>query len=390
MISRRQFVCGCVATATYSALRQSVYALDWRETPRLERPDINSDEGGLWALVEREEEKLKFSSALLKNADLHQYVSGIVCKLAGDHCRDLRVYLVRNPFFNASMAPNGMMQVWSGLLLRMSNEAQLAAVLAHEIGHYLARHSIEGLRDAKSKSAFAQFVGVALSAAGAGGVASIAQMGILASMFAHTRDQERQADMIGLELMHRAGYDATAAAKVWEQLLQEASKGGDVQRDFLFATHPASEERHQSLSDAALKLTNRVEGAVFAERYQKHLSPVRLQLLQDEIRKRTPDTSLVLFDRLLSEMPDDAQIWYAKGEVLRIRSSGSDLTDSVDCYRKAQKLSGVPDDCYRSLGLVYRQTGNAEAAQLSFREYLKRCPQSSDAAMIKSYMEDVR
>ena len=55
--------------------------------------------------------------------------------------------LVRTPYFNASMAPNGMMQVWSGLLLRVDNEAQLAAVLGHEIGHYLARHSVERLRD---------------------------------------------------------------------------------------------------------------------------------------------------------------------------------------------------------------------------------------------------
>ena len=69
-----------------------------------------------------------------------------------------QVHLVRTPLFNASMAPNGMMQVWTGLLLRVDDEAQLAAVLGHEFGHYLARHSTERLRDAKSRSAFGAFL----------------------------------------------------------------------------------------------------------------------------------------------------------------------------------------------------------------------------------------
>ena len=79
---------------------------------------------------------------------LHAYVEDIACRLGASHCPDIRVHIVRTPWFNASMAPNGMMQVWSGLLLRADNEAQLAAVLGHEIGHYISRHSVERLRDA--------------------------------------------------------------------------------------------------------------------------------------------------------------------------------------------------------------------------------------------------
>ena len=59
------------------------------------------------------------------------------------------------------MAPNGMMQVWSGLL-RVDNEAQLASVVGHEIGHYLQRHTVERLRDAQSRSAFGMVLNIAL------------------------------------------------------------------------------------------------------------------------------------------------------------------------------------------------------------------------------------
>src|SRR6476469_2503124 len=95
------------------------------------------------------------------------------------------------------------MKEWTGLLLRVENEAQLAAVLGHEIGHYLARHSIERLRQARSNMAAAQIMGLF------GVVGLVGQLGVAASMMAYSRDNESEADRIGLLLMHKAGY-ATA------------------------------------------------------------------------------------------------------------------------------------------------------------------------------------
>ena len=126
----------------------------WTAPGRLVRPDSASDEGGLWALMDREETRTRRSPFIVREAALRAYLVELACRLAGDHCQDLRVYTVRNPWFNAMMAPNGMMQVWTGLLLRVENEAQLAAVLGHEIGHYVQRHSLARLQDAKSRSAF--------------------------------------------------------------------------------------------------------------------------------------------------------------------------------------------------------------------------------------------
>ena len=85
-----------------------------------------------------------------------------------EYCRDLRLYLVDVPWFNASMAPNGVMILWTGSLLRIRDEAQLALVLGHEFGHYRERHTLQQWRKLKRSSAFLGAFGVLASGAGVG------------------------------------------------------------------------------------------------------------------------------------------------------------------------------------------------------------------------------
>src|SRR3546814_6888547 len=71
------------------------------------------------------------------------YVKSVLCRAVGtDRCDATRVYILREPTFNATMSPNGTMRVYSGLLLRVRSEAELAAVLGHEFGHFEKRHSL--------------------------------------------------------------------------------------------------------------------------------------------------------------------------------------------------------------------------------------------------------
>lgn len=386
-MERRHFLCGCGCLGLLSAF--AAVPEVWAPPARFERPLAGTDEGGLWALMEREEAKLKRSRFLLPDKTLQAYVGDIACRLAGDHCPDLRVYLVRSPHFNASMAPNGMLQVWSGLLLRMANEAQLAAVIGHEIGHYLARHSLDQLRDAKSRSAFGQFLGIALGAAGAGGAGAIAQLALVAGMFAYTRDHEREADRIGMELMARAGYPPIEAARVWEQLLAEFKGSPEdeaASRSVLFATHPPPEERETTLRQQAAGLP--AGGETGEARYREMLAPQRRELLQDELRRRRPGETLVLLDRLLQSRPDDADLFFSRGEAFRLRNEGSDADQAIAAYRQALAAPSPPPETHRSLGLVQRQAGQADAARESFRQYLKARPGAEDTELIRSYLEE--
>lgn len=348
---------------------------------RFARPDPGTDEGGLWSMMDREETKLRRSPFALRDARLQAYVQDIACRLAGTHCPDVRVHLVKTPLFNASMAPNGMMQVWSGLMLRVDNEAQLAAVLGHEIGHYLQRHSVERLRDAKSRSAFGQFVGLF------GTVGALAQLGVLAGQFAYGREHEREADAIGVTLMRQANYDAAEAARVWENLrLELREKPGGGYNNPLFASHPPAEERMSALAE----LAGADPGGVTNEAvWRDHVKPFLHDWLAEEVKRGQHEESLALLTRLLDRKSEPAEYLWARGEVFRLRAAQGDQDLAIADYLNAVAAGGAPPETHRGLAMIYRARGNAADAKASFRRYLEAAPQAPDAALIKSYLEDL-
>lgn len=376
-----------------SALMPALAGETWQIPPRFARPQPDTDEGGLWALMDREEAKLRRSSFLMRDKALHDYVSGIACKLAGEHCPAVRLYILRTPLFNASMAPNGMLQVWSGLLLRMANEAQLAAVLGHEIGHYLSRHAVERLRDAKSRSAFGQFLGIALGAAGAGNVGAISQLLLLAGMFSYTREQEREADRIGLELMLRAGYPPLEASRVWTQLIEEqaaqrAWSGEPDSRSVLFASHPLEEERQRDLAERAAAMQKDAPGDAREEAYRSMLAPHRRMLLEGELKRRKPGETLVLLERLLQRSPQDGELHFFRGETFRLRGDDGDVERALDAYAQAEAAAATPPEMYRARGLLLRKLGREEEASRSLRRYLELKPQAEDAELMRTYIRE--
>jgi predicted Zn-dependent protease len=307
------------------------------------------------------------------------------CRLAGEHCPDMRTYVLRMPYFNASMAPNGMMQVWSGLLLRMENEAQVATVLAHEIAHYLQRHSLERLRDAKARSAFA----TAISLFGVYGLAG--QLLVLGSGFSFSRDQEREADAIGLVPMREAGFDTREAPKVWANLLAELAANPAAAENsldgILFATHPTSEERRRVLEREAASGSG---GVVGAASWQQRLAPVRHQLLDDELKRGRVDESLVLLNRLVAAEPGHVELLYYRGEARRLRGADNDVVLALVDLEAAAREPQAPVAVWRSLGYAYRQQQQIEAARAAWQRYLDQATDAPDAALVRQSLEELR
>lgn len=386
--ARRHFGCALCALAWFALARGAA-----AQSPGVRflaphyQPPPGSDEQGLWQMMDRVEQELKTSPFVIRDPKLNTYLRDIVCRLGKDYCADLRIYVLRTPQFNASMAPNGMMEVWTGLLLRCNDEAQLAAILGHEMGHYLRRHTLQGYRDAREKSNFGAFLGLGLAAAGVGYAGALADLALLASMFAFTRDQEREADQIGLELMAKAGYAPLAAPEVWQQLVAEAKAGtADQSENLMFATHPAPEERLATLRTEAETLGGG-NGERDAARYRTMLAGVRGKIVGDELALRQFGRSEVVFDRLLAQSPDDGLLWYAKGEIYRLRGGSGDPARALEAYHKALAAPGAPVETYRSIVMVELKQGRKDQAQAALETYLKLKPDAPDGAGLRMLFE---
>jgi beta-barrel assembly-enhancing protease len=390
-MKRRDFLqaaCGCAALGSGSLFGMSLQA---RLSPGF-RPDSTSDENGLWDQFEKEERKLKRSRFLIRDPELNAYVASLVCKVGGDFCRDIRVYLVRSPYFNASMAPNGMMQIWSGCLLRCQSEAQLAAVIGHEVGHYLRRHGLDRFHDAQQKSALSTLLSLGLSVAGGGQYSGLADAVILASAFAYNRDQEREADTMGLELCSSVGYDPEEAANIWAHLIAERkARENQGFRDLIFATHPVEEEREEKLRERAKGLPGcGVPERRGRERYLQMLRRERPSFFADELKLRDYGASIALFGRMLESDPKDHDVAFHLAEVYRMRAGEGDDVKALEHLDRLASQTAAPAETWRSIGLVRRTRGEADLAEAAFRQYLERKPAADDAAMIQSYLKSGR
>lgn len=140
---------------------------------------------------------------------------------------------------NAYAMPGGKIMVYSGLVERLKlTDAELAAVIGHEISHALREHTRE-----RVSRAYAQQItltGIAVATGAGQGTLDLANtVASVTFQLPHSREQESEADIMGLELMARAGYDPNAAVNVWKKMMA-ADKSG--QPEFL-STHPAPGNR---------------------------------------------------------------------------------------------------------------------------------------------------
>jgi predicted Zn-dependent protease len=188
---------------------------------------------------------------------------------------------------NAFATVGGRIYVFSGLLLAVRDEAELASVLAHEVAHVTHRDVARlmigqvGL-EALAAAALGQNPGMVQQIA-----AQLAGAGVLA---AHTREQERDADEAGLMALARAGYEPAAMIRMYETLARLAQSQPNVVQQF-FATHPPTEDRIQAISAMIDRMPpirgrlGRDEHARVAERLERYYGARRTD---DALAERRP------------------------------------------------------------------------------------------------------
>lgn len=345
----------------------------------------DADERSIWMMMDEQEKELRDSKFLVTDPALNAYVRSVLCKTVGQaKCAVARIYIVRTPYFNAAMAPNGMMMVWTGLLLRTRNEAELAAVLAHEFAHFEGRHSLNGFRDIKAKSSALTLLSYLPYNAGLPG-----QFSLVGSVFSFSRDMERRADLVSLNYLASSGYDPMAASRIWRNLGAEMSaraidrKSGPF-RDpgsGFFSTHPGVAERMDYLQAAALTKVGPFRDG--APEYRQALESWWPTLIDDQIKLNDFGATEFLLGQLASN-GWTSELLYARGELYRLRGKAGDIEKSAEYYRQAAKLPEALPETWRGLGIALMRMGKQADARRALRTYLERKPDAVDRAMIST------
>lgn len=250
--------------------------------------------------------------------DLQVYISGLGKKLAAVSGRPNLPYefvVLNNSVPNAWALPGGKIAVNRGLLLHLSDEAELAAVLGHEIVHAAARHSAAQM----TRGTFIGLGAAAVNVLGSNyGLGQAAQVGAAAWMAKYGRDDELEADAYGMDYISKAGYDPNGAVRV-QQAFVKLSQGR--QQNFLselFASHPPSQER---VDKNRIRAAGMPKGVRNRDRYQRKIAQIKhdkpaydaeteaIKALNAKDGKK----ALTQLDKAIKIQPNESSFWELRG-----------------------------------------------------------------------------
>ena len=290
---------------------------------------------------------LRAQVAQLDDPQLKDFVETSVYRLSETsqlQDRRLEFVLLNSPQINAFAAPGGIIGVNGGLFLYAMSEAEYASVMAHELAHLSQRHFARGV-EAQSRMQLplmaAMLGGIVAAAAGAGdaGMAAIfsAQAAAIQEQRRFSRQNEQEADRIGLVNLERAGYNPHAMPSMFERLLRQYRYDGKPP-EFLL-THPLSESRIADTRNRAEQLPSR--GVNDTLRYQ--LMRARVQLTYEE----TPGVAAKRFRVMLDDNP---QLDAARYGLAISQMKAGQLTQAVQSL--APLLQKNPDDLTYNLAQI--------------------------------------
>lgn len=333
--------------------------------------------------------------------DLTAYVNEVGQKLAAVADRKLpyEFVVLNNPVPNAWALPGGKIAVNVGLLSELKSEAELAAVLGHEIVHAAARHGAK----AQERGTIMQ-VGLAAAQIGAAisdvdsTVANLALQGagVGAQLIQqkYGRDQELESDEYGMKYMKLAGYDPQGAVTLQETFVRLSQQEGAKARSWLeglFASHPPSEERVAKNKETAARLGG--GGDLGKERYDARLLPFgKIEPAYDKFEEamvaaRAKDYSKAqsLAEQAIKIEPREGRFHEFLGEMQLAQKKPE---QALPHYRKAIDLNPDYFGSYLGAGVAQYQTGDKTQAEQWLRKSVELLPTAPAAYYLGTIARD--
>jgi predicted Zn-dependent protease len=368
-----------------------------------ERPSADSTEAELWYGMDRAEQGIRGLPQVEADAALNAYLREVLCRVAGPHCDDLRLYVLEIPEFNASMAPNGATLLFTGALLRLRSEDELAVLMGHEFAHYRQRHSLQQWQSAKRSSAALGTFGVVTLGAGVGLAGSVAQLVGAAGGASFSREHEREADALGFAFAAAQGYSPGAGFAMWQRLAREEAATIGRRRNPVFASHPKTEERvedNRRLAEAAAvsasatprDATDSTPDETSPDsraRYQNVIEPFIDRWLAQELTRRRYGASIQMIGALHADAPQEwrGRTAHYLGEAYRLRRGEGDAAKAAALQAEAVAAPDAPPAAFREHGYALRAAGDTRGALDALARYLTLAPEAPDRAFVQRDLE---
>jgi len=335
----------------------------------------------------------------VQDTRLNSYIHGVGRNIARKTHRQGMPYSFRalnTVVVNGYTFPAGSIGLARGILLAMEDEAQLAAVLGHELGHVNARHA--GAR--MTKNMLAMFA-VAVVAAYvqhereeyadlAAGLGSVGANMLLAR---YSRGNEREADALGMEYATKAGHNARGMIGLMD-VFRKLRKTKPNAVDLLFSTHPMSDERYDTAAERARKKYAHAAGLPSnRERYMDNTAGLRamrgaiekLQNGEKAMRMKKFAQARSEFAGALRTAPDD----YAALLMMAKASLALEKADDARRYaRKARNVYPQEPQAHHVSGMAEMTRGKFDAALAEFNAYESKLPGNPNTVFFKGYCQE--
>ena len=310
-------------------------------------------------LGERIMRDIRRDPAYLDDPEVADYVNTLGARLTArsDAARqEFEFFVVRDPQINAFALPGGFIGIHSGLLIAAQSESEVAGVLAHEIAHVTQRHiarmiTQQGQSQLMSLAAMAVAILAARSNSQVAEAAMVfGQAGVMQSQLNFSRDNEREADRVGVQMLDAAGFDPRGMAAFFERL-QRATRVYEGGAPSYLRTHPLTFER---IGD--------IQGRVEKMPYRQIPDTLEYQLIRAKLRAEsdTPREAVAFFESSLGErkfLSEEAtryglvtsllrarEFERAKRELVPLRKTASPIIESLAC-----RISDVAGDASQAL-----------------------------------------
>ncbi|MEE8540844.1 MAG: M48 family metalloprotease [Desulfobacterales bacterium] len=301
--------------------------------------------------------------------------------------------VVNANYINAYAFPGGSIAATRGILLSLGNEAELAALMGHELGHVNARHTAEQM----TKGTITQTIvaGIAVYAgtqsATLGQVASqLGMVGAGALLASYSRNNEREADALGMEYMVKAGYGSPGFVGLMD-VLKSLSKHKPSTVELLFSTHPMSDERYQTaVSAVATQYQFAKKRKLHQQRYLDNTAALRriapaviaMQRGERHLGQKKYPSAESQFRKALKVAPNDyaGLVLLSKSLVLQNKLSAAERY-----AKKAQRIYPQEAQAHHLSGYTQLKQKKFGAALNSFSSYDRALPGNPTTLFFKGY-----